>query len=64
MTHCYGWPEGLKSLVRFAENLREEFVVEVLLDLDFFHQPNIGLGATKQRHPEDAGTIMRVSKEF
>ena len=62
--YCFGWPEGLESLVRFAENLWEEFVFEVLLGLDFSFQPNTGLGATKQRHPEKAGTIVRASSKF
>ena len=31
----FGWPEGLESLVRFAEKLWEEFVFEVLLSLSF-----------------------------
>ena len=64
MTHCFGGPEGLESLVRFAEKLWEEFVFEVLLGLDFSRQPNTGLGATKQRHPEKADTLIRVSSEF
>ena len=34
MTHCFGQPNGLESLVRFAENLWEEFMFEVLLGLD------------------------------
>ena len=50
--------------MRFAENLWEEFVFEVLLGLDFSFQPNTGLGATKQRHPEKAGTIVRASSKF
>jgi len=64
MTHCFGWPKGLKTLVKFAEKLREEFVFEVLLGLDFSRQPTTGLGATKQRHPEKVGTIVRASREF
>ena len=43
MTHCFGWPESPKNFVRFAENLWEEFVFEVLLGLDFSLQPNTGL---------------------
>jgi len=39
-------------------------VFEALLGLDFSLQPNTGLGATKQRHPEKAGTIVRASSEF
>ena len=58
MKHCFGRPKGLESLVRFTENLWEEFVFEVLLGLDFSRQPNAGLGATKQRHP---GYIVRAS---
>jgi len=46
MTHCFGWPKGLESLVRFAEKLWEEFVFGVLLGLNFSHQgweqPNHG----------------------
>jgi len=64
MTHCFGQPDGLESLVRFAEKVCEEFVFEVLLGLDFSCQPNTGLGATKQRRPEKAGTIVRASSEF
>ena len=33
VTHCFGLPEGLESLVGFAENLWEEF--EVLLGPNF-----------------------------
>jgi len=62
MTHCFGWPEGLENLVRFAENLWEEFVFEILLGLDFSCQPNAGLEATK--HTKKACTIVRVSSEF
>ena len=47
-------------MARFAENLWEEFVFEVLLGLNFSHQPNVGQGATKQRHQEKAGTIVKV----
>jgi len=54
---------GLESLVRFTEKLRVEFVFEVLFGLDFPHQPAT-LIATKQRHPEKAGTIVRASREF
>ena len=50
--------------VIFAENLWEEFVFEVLLGLNFSFQPNTGLGATKQRHPEKAGNIVRASSKF
>ena len=50
--------------MRFAEELWEEFVFEVLLGLDLSCQPNSGLGATKQRHPEKAGIIVRASSEF
>ena len=64
MTHCFGWPKDLESLVRFAEKLREEFVFEVLLGLDFSRQPTTGLGAAKKRHPEKAGTIVIASSEF
>ena len=63
MTHCFGRPKGLQGLVRFAEKLWEEFVFEVLQGLDFPRQPNTGLGTIKQRHPEKAGTIIRVSSE-
>ena len=58
MTHCFGRRHGLESLVRFAEKLWEEFVFDVLLGLDFSHQPNTELEATKQRHPDKAGTIV------
>jgi len=64
MTHCFGWSEGLESLVRFAENIWEEIVFEVLLGLDFFCQPNAGLGAIKQRHSEKAATIVIASSKF
>ena len=47
MTHCFGRPEGLDSLVRFTEKLWEEFVFEVLLGLHFSRQPSAGLRATK-----------------
>jgi len=47
MTHCFGQPDGLENLGRFAEKLWEEFVFEVLLGLNFSSQPNRGLGATK-----------------
>ena len=53
MTHCFGWPDGLESLVRFVKKLWEEFVFEVLLGFDFSHQPNTGLGATKQKMPRE-----------
>ena len=50
--------------MRFAEKLMKEFVFEVLLGLDFSRQPTTGLGATKQKHPEKAGTIVRASSKF
>jgi len=53
MTHFFGRPEGLESLVRFAEQLGEEFVFEVLFGHDFSCQPTTGLGATKQKTPRD-----------
>jgi len=43
MTYCFGQPEGLESLVRFAKNLWEEFLFEVLLGLNFSCQPTTGL---------------------
>ena len=52
------------SLVKFAEKSRVEFVFEVLFGLNFSRQPTTGLVATKQRHPEKAGTIVRASIEF
>jgi len=62
--HCFGWPEGLESLVRNAKKLWEEFVFEILLGIDFPRQPNTGLGATKKRFPEKAGTIVRASSSM
>ena len=50
--------------MRFAKKLWEEFVFDVLLALDFSRQPNTELGATKQRHPDKAGTMVRASSEF
>ena len=37
---------------------------EVLLGFVFSCQPNTGLGTTKQRCPEKAGTIVRASSKF
>jgi len=48
MTYCFGRPEGLESLVRFAEKLWEEFVFKVLLGLDLSRQQSAGLRATKK----------------
>ena len=59
MTHCFGRPEGLESLLQIAKRLWEEFVFEALFNLLFSRQPTTGLGTTKQRHPEKAGTIMQ-----
>jgi len=39
-------------------------VFEILLEIDFSYQPNTGLGATKQRHIEKAGTIIRAPAGF
>jgi len=50
--------------VRFAEKLWEEFVLKVLLGLNFPCQPSAGMRATKQRHQEKAGTILRASSKF
>ena len=55
------WPGEFGEIRR---KVCEEFVFEVLLGLDFSCQPNTGLGATKQRRPEKAGTIVRASSEF
>jgi len=55
---------GLDSLLKFAENLWEEFLFEALLCLDFSSQTSAGLGAFKQRHSEKAGTIVRASSKF
>ena len=49
--------------MRFTKKLWE-FVFEVLFGLNFSCQPNTGLGATKQRCPEKAGTIVRASSEL
>ena len=48
MTHNLGRPEGLESLVGFAEKLWEDFVVEVLLGLDLTRQPSAGLRDTQK----------------
>ena len=64
MTHCFGRPEGLETLVRFTEKLWKEFVFEGLLGLNFSLQQNTRLGATKQRHSEKAGTIVKASSKF
>ena len=64
MTHCLGYPVGLANLERFAAKLREEFLFEVILGINFSHQPTTGLAATKHRHPEKAGTIIRAFSKF
>jgi len=49
MTHCLGYPVGFASLERFAAKLREEFLFEVILGINFpisqpqgWQLPNIG----------------------
>ena len=58
---------GSSWLRKFGANyckIEEGVSIWNLFGHQFFVQPTTGLRATKQRHPEKAGTILRASNEF